>query len=180
MMTPITAANNFNLLQPVSVNNNNQQQQGQAVPTSTAAAKANVGATWSGNLNAGDLKIDLDNLLTKKSNKSDAPALSMNALKVQSPTKGAGVSNVPQHQQQQSNFANFGGNSVSPLSSPAFFNMAPTNIPIVPQQTPMFANFSNNAVQTPISAVQQQQQQQKQQQSFHNNNLQTQSFDLFQ
>lgn len=44
---------------------------------------SNVGQTWS---NAGPLNIDLDNLLSSKSNKS-GPTLSMNQLKLQSPVK---------------------------------------------------------------------------------------------
>lgn len=44
---------------------------------------SDVGQTWS---NAGPLNIDLDNLLSSKSNKS-GPSLSMNQLKLQSPVK---------------------------------------------------------------------------------------------
>lgn len=44
---------------------------------------SNVGQTWS---NAGPLNIDLDNLLSTKSNKS-GPSLSMNQLALQSPVK---------------------------------------------------------------------------------------------
>ena len=65
------------LLQPISsfANNNNHSQNSAATADANAAAAsaANVGATWSGNLNAGNMKIDLD---------SNAETIKLKALKV--------------------------------------------------------------------------------------------------
>lgn len=166
MLPPIAAVSGNNLLQPTSISSNNNNitttNGASAVPATTQQA-TNVGATWSGNLKAGNLNIDLDNLLISKSGKSSAPALSMNALKTQSPAKTQSPINV-----QTSNA--FGGLAPSPLTSPNLFGSQTTQ----PQQTfqaqpsAAFANF--NAFQ--------QQPQQQQQQSSNNNN--SSAFDLFQ
>lgn len=161
------------LLQPISANNNNYTNQHQLASTNntssstTTPSDLNIGATWS---NSGNLKIDLDNLLSSKNSKSNAPAPSMNALKVQSPVK----------QQQPlavQTPALFNAGLPSPLQSP--LQRSPVGFPsktntMQPQlinqqqqqQTPMFANFSNiqNSI-NPNSA---------------NNNLNSQQFNLFQ
>uniref|UniRef100_A0A1I8N0H8 ENTH domain-containing protein n=1 Tax=Musca domestica TaxID=7370 RepID=A0A1I8N0H8_MUSDO len=168
ILPPIANAGN-NLLQPVSANNNTQQQTSTGTASSSAVTgttpnpAVQVGSTWSDNLKAGDLKIDLDNLLASKTNKSNAPAPSMNALKVQNP-------NMPQINpiQQQTplaiqtttpvmgNFAAFGVQTpgISPGvvggvgSGPVFFNKTATTSPNIPSSQP-FANFNqmNNLMQ---------------------------------
>uniref|UniRef100_A0A0K8UBC7 Uncharacterized protein n=2 Tax=Bactrocera latifrons TaxID=174628 RepID=A0A0K8UBC7_BACLA len=127
ILPPISSNNNSDLLQPISASNIQQQQQalGESINTARQVGAQNVGATWSENLNTGDLKIDLDNLLNSKSNKSNVPAPSMNALKTQSPTKHIGSSgsvgnkNVPSTMQTAS-FNAFGGGGISPLASSGF------------------------------------------------------------
>lgn len=164
------------LLQPISANNNNNYtNQHQLASTNNAAptsADLSIGATWS---NSGNLKIDLDNLLSSKNSKSNAPAPSMNALKVQSPVK----------QQQQQPLAVqtpalFNSGIPSPLQSPLQRSpvtaTAPAGYPtktnatmqpqLMNQQTPMFANFSN--MQSAINPIN------------TNNNLNSQQFNLFQ
>lgn len=138
------------LLQPISANNNNiysNQQQQQNASSNAAPTQSDlaIGATWS---NSGNLKIDLDNLLSSKNLKSNAPAPSMNALKVQSPVK------QPLSVQTPSLFNVGAGGIPSPLQSPlqrspiaAGFqaktnSMLPTQQPQL-NQTPMFANFGN-------------------------------------
>ncbi|KAM8702958.1 hypothetical protein ACLKA7_005322 [Drosophila subpalustris] len=157
MLPPIAAVTGNNLLQPISVtsnsntsnNNNNRNTNGS---TTINSQPTNVGATWSGNLKAGNLNIDLDNLLLGKAGKSNAPAPSMNALKTQSPAKSP--LNV---QTGGGGGAAFAG--LSPLTSP---NYQTTNIPAA------FANFS----------AFQQQQPQRPHHSSNNNNAS--DFDIFQ
>ncbi|XP_067640136.1 dual specificity protein kinase shkD-like [Eurosta solidaginis] len=202
---PISASNNNNLLQPINANNNNNPQQqhdslSAAINTSTTTnATQNVGATWSDNLNAGHLKIDLDNLLNSKANKLNAPAPSMNALKTQSPTKQPGGSNnnLPLTG-QITNFNAFGaGSGISPLTSPTslggggvsmsgnFFGTAQQNIPsqlptatatgtAATTTTQMFANFSA------MNLTQQQKSVPPNNNNNNNNNSQLQVFDIFQ
>lgn len=166
MLPPIAAVSGNNLLQPTSISSNNNNitttNGASAVPATTPQQATNVGATWSGNLKAGNLNIDLDNLLISKTGKSSAPALSMNALKTQSPAKTQSPLNV-----QTSNA--FGGLAPSPLTSPNLFGSQPQQ----PQQTfqaqPSAAAFAN------FNAFQQQPQQQ---QSSNNNN--SSAFDIFQ
>uniref|UniRef100_W8BJ08 Clathrin interactor 1 n=1 Tax=Ceratitis capitata TaxID=7213 RepID=W8BJ08_CERCA len=123
ILPPISSSNN-NLLQPISVNNNQLQQQAATITNnaaSSATAAQNVGATWSENLKEGHLKIDLDNLLNSKSNKLNASAPSMNALKTQSPTKSGNNNNVSSSTATFNAFV--GGtdnNGISPLTSPTF------------------------------------------------------------
>lgn len=199
ILPPIASAGNNNLLQPVSANNNQQHQQtsssGDTTTSNSSAAAAHVGSTWSDNLKAGDLKIDLDNLLSSKANKSDKPAPSMNALKVQSPAA------VPQflNQQQQvpltiqtptmGNFAAFGAQTTTPGISPgmgggigggsAFFNKTSPNIP---SQQSQFANFNqmNNMMQQQQPSTNQQQKGFVGNSNSNNNNNNMPSFDFFQ
>ncbi|XP_037946268.1 clathrin interactor 1 isoform X2 [Teleopsis dalmanni] len=189
ILPPIAVSNNnIDLLQPINANNNNNNNNNNQNSTGTPESNANtttqnVGATWSGNLNAGNLNIDLDNLLKSKSSKSNTPALSMNALKTQTPTKLPNNQALNIQTPTMGNFNAFSG--ISPLTSPGysaptgmsntnFFN-ATQSIPQQQQQQPaMFANF--NALNKPNLS----QTQQQQQQNIVNNNLQTQSFDLFQ
>lgn len=151
-----------------------------------------MGATWADNLNAGNLKLDLDNLLSSKQTKSNAPAPSMNALKVQSPnvTQITSPQQVPLSVQTPTmgNFAAFGGvqttapglggNAALVGGNPAaFFNTTSPNIPSqTQQQQSQFANFNQ------MSMMQTTSQPQKGFVSNNNNNNNTnlQSFDLFQ
>ncbi|XP_017088663.2 clathrin interactor 1 isoform X2 [Drosophila bipectinata] len=150
MLPPISN----NLLQPMSVtsNNNNNNTTNGAATTASSVQPTNVGATWSGNLKAGNLNIDLDNLLVSKSGKSGGPAPSMNALKTQSPAKN------PLNVQTTGGFP-----GLSPMTSPNVFG-AQQNIP---QNQAAFANFGAF-------------QQQPQQQNHSNNNNGSSAFDLFQ
>ncbi|EDV91558.1 GH13377 [Drosophila grimshawi] len=166
MLPPIAAVNADSLLQPMSVlnNNNNINTNTNGATTSSSTQPTNVGATWSGNLKAGNLNIDLDNLLLSKSGKSNAPALSMNALKTQSPAKTQSPLNV------QTGGA-FPGLTASPLTSPNMFGAPQQTIPQMQMQAQpaagaatAFANF--NAFQQP------------QQHNSSNNN--SSAFDLFQ
>ncbi|EDW67900.2 clathrin interactor 1 isoform X2 [Drosophila virilis] len=165
MLPPIAAVTGDNLLQPISISssnniNNNINTNGAAALAS--AQPTNVGATWSGNLKAGNLNIDLDNLLISKAGKSNAPAPSMNALKTQSPAKTQAPLNV------QTGGA-FPGITPSPLTSPSpIFGAPQQNIPQMQTQPAAFANFG----------AFQQQQPQHQQPSSNNNN--SSAFDLFQ
>ncbi|XP_075147762.1 clathrin interactor lqfR isoform X2 [Haematobia irritans] len=193
---PTVANAGNNLLQPVSANNNNNTQQ----PPLTAGenstmsnANVQVGSTWSDNLKAGDLKIDLDNLLSSKANKSNAPALSMNALKVQSPNNMPQMMNTMSPQMPplavqttpvMGNFAAFGAaTATSPGISPGviggggvFINKtSPNNIP-----SSQFANFNqmNNLMQ-PATQPQKGFTSNNNFSNNNNNNIQ-QSFDFFQ
>ncbi|XP_034116732.1 clathrin interactor 1 isoform X2 [Drosophila albomicans] len=156
MLPPIAAVSGNNLLQPMSAasNNNNRNSSTNGTETTTTQS-TNVGATWSGNLKAGNLNIDLDNLLISKTGKSNAPAPSMNALKTQSPAKTQGPLNV----QTGGGFA-----GLSPLTSPNLFGATQQTIPQTQPAGGAFANFS---------AFQQQQQQ-------HHSNNNASAFDLFQ
>ncbi|XP_054747386.1 clathrin interactor 1 isoform X2 [Anastrepha obliqua] len=213
ILPPISGDNN-NLLQPISANNINQQLQqqtpGAATNTSTPSMAAqNVGATWSDNLKAGNLKIDLDNLLNSKSNKLNTPALSMNALKTQSPTKQIGSGNNISNNNaplavQTSSFNAFGVGGISPLTSPtfgapaaaaqlsaglptaamgmpggAFFSATPQNIPPQSQQ-PTAAAAAATQMFANFSAMNLAQPQQSKSGGNNNNQLQTQAFDIFQ
>uniref|UniRef100_A0A1I8PSX1 Uncharacterized protein n=1 Tax=Stomoxys calcitrans TaxID=35570 RepID=A0A1I8PSX1_STOCA len=202
MLPPIANAGN-NLLQPVSANHKNSTQQSTLTATgcgdnSTTMSNSSVqvGSTWSDNLKAGDLKIDLNNLLSSKANKSNAPALSMNALKVQNPNN-----NMPQMMNSMSpqmppplaiqtttptmgNFAAFGAQTTNPGLSPGLmvgsgvgvFNKTSPNIP--PSST-QFANFNqmNNLMQP---ATQPQKGFISNNNISNNNNNNMQSFDFFQ
>lgn len=201
ILPPIASAGN-NLLQPVSANNNLQPplsagSSGVSNSSSTSTT-VQVGSTWSDNLKAGDLKIDLDNLLSGKANKTNAPALSMNALKVQNPTMTQ--MNHPLSPQQQmppplaiqtttptmGNFAAFGAQTTAPGISPvpvlgggpAFFNKTSPNIP-----SSQFANFNqmNNLMQ-PAAATPLPQKgfTSNNNSNNNNNNNNMQSFDFFQ
>ncbi|XP_017472575.1 PREDICTED: clathrin interactor 1 isoform X2 [Rhagoletis zephyria] len=200
---PPIANNNNNLLQPISANNNNQQPQTlDAVTNATmqSIVAQNVGATWSDNLKAGDLKIDLDNLLNSKLNKANAPALSMNALKTQSPTNQTGSAsisnnNVPLAVQSASSFNALGGSGISPLTSPtfgapttgaqvttglpsaaigipggAFFAAAPQNIPPQLQQPTGVAGATTTQLFANFSAINLAQPQQPKSGGNNNNN----------
>lgn len=154
----MAAVSGNNLLQPTSIsssNNNNTTTNGASAAPATQQV-TNVGATWSGNLKAGNLNIDLDNLLISKTGKSNAPALSMNALKTQSPAKTQAPLNV-----QTS--STFGGLAPSPLTSPNLFGSQQQQT-FQAQPSAAFANF--NAFQ-----------QQPQKQNSNNNSS---AFDLFQ
>ncbi|XP_073815792.1 clathrin interactor lqfR isoform X2 [Musca autumnalis] len=182
ILPPITSTGNNNLLQPVSANSQQQQSSSATASAgSTTSTNVQVGSTWSDNLKAGDLKIDLDNLLASKTNKSNAPAPSMNALKVQNP-------NMPQMkppmtsplqpaqtplaiQTTSTNFAAFGAQQLTPGmspglvsggggvvgigSGPVFFNKTITS-PNIPSSQP-FANFNqmNNLMQPTATTTQQ-------------------------
>lgn len=152
-----------------------------------------VGATWAENLNAGNLKLDLDNLLSSKQKKSNAPAPSMNALKVQSPniTQITSPQQVPLSIQTPAmgNFTAFGAQTTTPRISPglggntalvggnpaAFFNTTSPNIPSQTQPQSQFANFNQMSMMQTTSQPQK---------GFvsnnNNNNTNLQSFDLFQ
>lgn len=183
------------LLQPVSATNNNSQQslttpdENASINCNNSASAQQVGATWADNLKAGNLKLDLDNLLSSKKNKTNAPAPSMNALKVQSPnlTPNTNSQQVPLSIQTPAmgNFAAFGvptttprispglGNAPLAGSAPTFFNAtSPNNIPSHQQQQSHFANLNqmSKMMQTPQELVSNK--------NKNNNNLQ--SFDLFQ
>ncbi|XP_020813632.1 clathrin interactor 1 isoform X2 [Drosophila serrata] len=161
MLPPIAAVTGNDLLQPMSVtNNNNNNINNNTNGAVTPAAPINVGATWSGNLKAGNLNIDLDNLLMSKTGKTSAPALSMNSMKTQSPAKsGQAPLNV------QTGGGGFPG--LSPMTSPNLFGaQAPQQS--IPQNQSAFANFG---------AFQQQQQHQN---HSNNNNNSSSAFDLFQ
>ncbi|XP_017870366.1 PREDICTED: clathrin interactor 1 isoform X2 [Drosophila arizonae] len=171
MLPPIAAVAGDNLLQPMCIsnknnnninNNNNNNINTNGATTSASTQPTNVGATWSGNLKAGNLNIDLDNLLISKSAKSNAPAPSMNTLKTQSPARTQAPLNVQTG-------GGFGGLAPSPLTSPNLFGAPQQNIPQMQAQPAAFANFG---------AFQQQQQQQQQQ--HHNSNNNSSAFDLFQ
>ncbi|XP_017035758.1 clathrin interactor 1 isoform X2 [Drosophila kikkawai] len=161
MLPPIAAVTGNDLLQPMSVtNNNNINNNNNTNGAVTAAAPINVGATWSGNLKAGNLNIDLDNLLMSKTGKASAPALSMNSMKTQSPAKsGQAPLNV------QTGGSGFPG--LSPMTSPNLFG-AQVPQQSIPQNQSAFANFG---------AFQQQQQHQN---HSNNNNNSSSAFDLFQ
>lgn len=170
---------------------------GNSSSTNNTTAATQVGATWADNLKAGNLKLDLDNLLSSKANKLNAPAPSMNALKVQSPNMPQTINHHQQQQQQvpltiqtptMGNFAAFGAQTTPGISpglgnvggNATFFNTTSPNIPSQQQQqTPsQFANF--NQMMMP-----QQQPSPKPQKGFvsnNNNNVNNnlQSFDLFQ
>ncbi|XP_017142225.1 clathrin interactor 1 isoform X2 [Drosophila miranda] len=170
MLPPIAAVTGNNLLQPMSISNNNKTTNGGAGGAATAAASAaaqaaNVGATWSGNLKAGNLNIDLDNLLMSKAGKSNAPALSMNALKTQSPAKTQVPLNI-----QTTGGGGFTG--LSPLTSPNLFGAQQPQSNI-PQNQAAFANFG---------AFQQQPSQNHSNNNNNNinNNGSASAFDLFQ
>ncbi|KNC32443.1 hypothetical protein FF38_05003 [Lucilia cuprina] len=193
ILPPIASTGNT-LLQPVSANNNSQQSSlntGDGT-TSTNSASTQVGATWADNLKAGNLKLDLDNLLSGKTNKTNAPAPSMNALKVQSPTvttqQITNTQQVPLSIQTpvMGNFAAFGAQTTTPRISPGlgsaalvgggaptFFNTTSPNIPSQPQQQSQFANFNqmSNMMQPQKGFVNN---------NNNNNNNNLQSFDLFQ
>ncbi|XP_014088149.3 clathrin interactor 1 isoform X3 [Bactrocera oleae] len=207
ILPPISSNNNSNLLQPISASNIQQQQLalGESINTSTTVGAQNVGATWSENLKTGDLKIDLDNLLNSKSNKSNVPAPSMNALKTQSPTKHIGSGSVGNNNVsstiQTSSFSAFVGGGISPLTSPglgtsnvvqssaglpsatigipgAFFAPTSQNIPPLSQQT-----TSTTATQmfANFSAMNlEQPQHQKHGGNNNNNQVQAHGFDIFQ
>ncbi|XP_068152007.1 clathrin interactor 1 isoform X2 [Drosophila tropicalis] len=166
MLPPIAAVTGDNLLQPIALSNNNNNTNGAAPAANNAQQQStNVGATWSGNLKAGNLNIDLDNLLISKTGKSNNPAPSMNALKTQSPANTQNPLNV------QTGMGMGGGAfaGLSPLTSPNLFSaQQQQNIPQT-QPAAAFANFG---------AFQQQQQQPHHASSNNNNN--SSAFDLFQ
>ncbi|XP_037822168.1 clathrin interactor 1 isoform X2 [Lucilia sericata] len=194
ILPPIASTGNT-LLQPVSANNNTQQSSlnnaDGTTSTNNNSASTQVGATWADNLKAGNLKLDLDNLLSGKTNKTNAPAPSMNALKVQSPNvttqQITNIQQVPLSIQTpvMGNFAAFGAQTTTPRISPGlgsaalvgggaptFFNTTSPNIPSQPQQQSQFANFNqmSNMMQPQKGFVN----------NNNNNNNNLQSFDLFQ
>uniref|UniRef100_A0A1A9WNM1 ENTH domain-containing protein n=1 Tax=Glossina brevipalpis TaxID=37001 RepID=A0A1A9WNM1_9MUSC len=198
--------NNDNLLQPISSTNNNIGQEEFSIKLNNKIGNGSnqsltqVGATWSDNLKAGNLKIDLDNLLTNKSGKSNnIPAPSMNALKVQSPSKTSAsplsVQTTP-HMGGQLNAFTLppSSSSSSSVISPAmsskvvsstFFNTASShsNIPDQRQQRQkQQQQQQHQQAFANINAMQQQQQKDiiNNNKNNNSNNLQTQSFDLFQ
>lgn len=211
ILPPISSNNNSNLLQPISASNIQQQQQAlsESINTSRQVGAQNVGATWSENLNTGDLKIDLDNLLNSKSNKSNVPAPSMNALKTQSPTKHIGSSggsvannNVPSAMQTGS-FNAFGGGGISSLTSSGFGTpnvvqnsaglpsatigipgtfFAPTsqNIPPQSQQTTSTPAATSQMFANFSAMNLEQPQHQKSGGNSNNNQVQAHGFDIFQ
>ncbi|KAL9900202.1 clathrin interactor lqfR isoform 4-T5 [Glossina fuscipes fuscipes] len=184
-----TIVGNDNLLQPISTNNNVGQEEfainlNSKISNGSNQSLTQVGATWSDNLKAGNLKIDLDNLLTSKSGKSNnVPAPSMNALKVQSPSK---TSATPASVQAAPMAGQLNMFALPPVISPAITSKAtptlfnattPQSIPGQRQQA--FANFSAmNALQQHPGSQQQQQKDFINNNKNNNNNLQ--SFDLFQ
>lgn len=199
--------NNDNLLQPISSTNNNIGQEEFSIKLNNKIGNGSnqsltqVGATWSDNLKAGNLKIDLDNLLTNKSGKSNnIPAPSMNALKVQSPSKTSAsplsVQTTPHMGGQLNAFTlpPSSSSSSSSVISPAmsskvvsstFFNTASShsNIPDQRQQRQkQQQQQQHQQAFANINAMQQQQQKDiiNNNKNNNSNNLQTQSFDLFQ
>lgn len=118
MLPSIVTGNN--LLQPISVTSNNNNNTNTNGSTPINSQPTNVGATWSGNLKAGNLNIDLDNLLISKAGKSNAPAPSMNALKTQSPAKTQSPLNV----QIGGGGSSFAG--LSPLPVPIYLDKQQT------------------------------------------------------
>lgn len=97
---------------------------------------SDVGQTWS---NAGPLNIDLDNLLSSKSNKS-GPSLSMNQLKLQSPVKQSQIpmmSPPPLHI-NNNNFNNLNNNFCGNLTQQP--NRHPGNVQ-QPSQPQLFGNL---------------------------------------
>ncbi|XP_065371642.1 clathrin interactor 1 [Calliphora vicina] len=196
ILPPIATSGN-NLLQPVSANNNSSQQSslttadGNTSTYNNNSASTQVGATWADNLKAGNLKLDLDNLLSGKANKTNAPAPSMNALKVQTPNATQQITNPQQvplsiQTPTMGNFAAFGAQTTTPRISPGlgsaalvggaptFFNTTSPNIPSQPQQQQsQFANFNqmSNMMQPQKGFVSN---------TNNNNNNNLQSFDLFQ
>lgn len=178
------------------------------INTSTTVVAQNVGATWSENLKTGDLKIDLDNLLNSKLNKSNVPAPSMNALKTQSPTKHMGSSsvgnnNVPSTMQTASFNAFGGGGSVSPLTSTGFgtpnvlqnsaglpsatigipgpfFALTTQNIPPQSKQTTSTSAVTSQMFANFSAMNLEQPQHQKSEGNSNNNQLQAHGFDIFQ
>uniref|UniRef100_A0A1B0A7V3 ENTH domain-containing protein n=1 Tax=Glossina pallidipes TaxID=7398 RepID=A0A1B0A7V3_GLOPL len=183
---------NNNLLQPISSNNNAGQEEfsinlNSKISNGSNQSLTQVGATWSDNLKAGNLKIDLDNLLTSKSGKSNnVPAPSMNALKVQSPSKTSATPTGVQAPPMAGQLNMF---ALPPVISPAmssskaaptlFNTTTPQSIPGQRQQA--FANFNAmNVLQQHPGSQQQQQKDFINNNKNNNNNLQAQSFDLFQ
>lgn len=73
-------------------------------PAEPAKKPMVIGSTWS---NAGNINIDFDNLISKKTTKGPAP--SMNQLKsaTTSPVKAANNANVMLSQSNNNNFSNF-------------------------------------------------------------------------
>lgn len=132
------------LLQPVSANNNKEIEGNSTDKTDIA-----IGSTWT---NSGNLKIDLDNLLSSK-NKGNNPAPSMNQMKIQSPVKTPLTVQPPLIM-----------GAIPPLTSPP--TQRSPGFPNIPPSMPTQQIFSNYNMQS--------------QNANNNNNLYNQSFNAFQ